>query len=61
MASLSTSVIIPTYRRADTLRRTLRPAHRRPTADGMEVVVVENADDKDTRAVVAEAGAQDFL
>ena len=59
MASLSTSVIIPTYRRADALRRTLAGLLViAPPADGMEVVVVDNADDRDTRAVVAEAGAQ---
>ncbi|WP_354702350.1 Validoxylamine A glucosyltransferase [Paraconexibacter sp. AEG42_29] len=55
------SVVIPTYRRAPVLRRTLDHLHRQ--ADGrLELIVVDDAQDDDTAAVAAavDAGHRPF-
>ncbi|WP_127474087.1 glycosyltransferase family 2 protein [Microbacterium sulfonylureivorans] len=47
------SVVIPTYKRADLLPRAVRAAFAQSLAPS-EVIVVDDADDADTRAIMAE-------
>lgn len=52
------SVVIPTYNRAESLRRLLRSITQcSPPAGGLEVIVVDDGSDDETAAVVAAAGA----
>ena len=51
------SVVIATCNRADELRRTLRSLHELRSADGWEIIVVDNNSTDHTAAVVSEAAA----
>ncbi|HXG64606.1 MAG TPA: glycosyltransferase [Blastocatellia bacterium] len=58
MLNLKFSVIIPTYNRADELRRTLRSLAGLNPAAPWEVIVADNNSYDDTRAVVADAARE---
>ena len=51
------SVVIATYNRAEELRRTLRSLRELQSADGWEIIVVDNNSTDHTAAVVSDAAA----